>query len=134
MEQYNPSPHSCFRSYLIPTFSYSCGFIFDVKLVDGFLTCVQMMVLFLQECADISKETKIYTMADDTYGLDMAIQDMNTKMSSKLNFTSNFIMSLHYASTFKYECFLLRFSYFLFLVHKLLCISTKFPNAFHLSA
>jgi len=32
------------RIYLNPTFSYTHGFIFDVEVMDGFLTCVQRMV------------------------------------------------------------------------------------------
>ena len=31
--------------YLNPAFSYSYGFRFDVEVMDGFLTCVQRMVL-----------------------------------------------------------------------------------------
>ena len=36
--------------YLNPAFSYPCGFLFDVEIMDGFLTCVQRMVRSPIEC------------------------------------------------------------------------------------
>lgn len=135
MEWYTVSPHSCYRSYHIPTFSYSCGCIFDAKVIDGFLTCIQKMVPFLQECVNIYKEMEIYIMADGTCGFHMAIQRMNTKMLGKLNFISNFIISLRYDSTFNFQYFFLCFSFFCrFMVDKVSCKSSQFPNAFHLSS
>jgi hypothetical protein len=49
--------------YLNPTFSYSCGFRFDVEVMEGFLTCVERMVVSHDERAKISKEIEIYRMS-----------------------------------------------------------------------
>jgi hypothetical protein len=70
--------------YLNPAFSYSCGFRFDVEVMDGFLTCVQRMKPSPQEHVEISKEMEIYRIASGTCGFDMAIHDKKTKMPSKL--------------------------------------------------
>jgi hypothetical protein len=72
------------RIYLNPAFSYSCGFRFDVEVVEGFLTCVEKMVLSHEEQANISKEMKIYRMPGGTFGFQMAIADRKTKMPGKL--------------------------------------------------
>jgi hypothetical protein len=47
-EQWNKNLHRPIHAstlYLNLTFSYSYGFIFDAKVIDGFLQCVQRMVL-----------------------------------------------------------------------------------------
>ena len=36
--------------YLNPSFSYACGFQFDAKVMDGFLQCVQTLVLTVKFC------------------------------------------------------------------------------------
>jgi hypothetical protein len=56
------------RIYLNPAFSYSFGFRFDVEVMEGFLTCVDRMVLSHEERAEISKETEIYRMSGGTFG------------------------------------------------------------------
>eukprot|EP00253_Pinus_taeda_P021505 PITA_21505 len=66
--------------YLNTAFSYPCGFVFDAKIMDGFLTCVQRMVRSLAERAEISKEMEIYRMAGGTFGFEMAMTDRTTKM------------------------------------------------------
>ena len=71
--------------YLNPAFSYSCGFRFDVEIMEGFLTCVERMVLSHEECAEISKEMEIYRMSGGTFGFQMAIADRKTKMPGKLH-------------------------------------------------
>jgi len=71
-------------------FFYSCGFRFDVDVIDGFLTYVQRMVPSMQECAEVFKEMEIYTMVTETFGFDMAIRDRKTKMSGKIHYVSNF--------------------------------------------
>ena len=103
MEQYTPSPHSCCRDLPQPAFSYSCGFRFDAKVVDGFLTCVERMVLDPQERVEISKEMEIYRMAGGTFGFDMAVNDRKTKMAGKLqvHFIPNFNVSSPFVSNFK---------------------------------
>eukprot|EP00253_Pinus_taeda_P015530 PITA_15530 len=65
---------------LNPTFSYPCGFLFDVDVMDGFFTCVQRMVPSLAEHAEISKEMEIYMMASGTFSFEMALVDRKTKM------------------------------------------------------
>ena len=52
--------------------------------MDGFLTCVQRMVLDPQERAEISKEMEIYMMAGGTFGFDMVVHDRKAKMPGKL--------------------------------------------------
>ena len=54
--------------YLNPAFSYACGFQFDAKVMDGFLQCVQRMVLTPSERADISRQMEIYRMSGGTFG------------------------------------------------------------------
>jgi hypothetical protein len=71
--------------YLNPAFSYSCSFIFDVEVMEGFLTRVGRMVLSHEECADISKEMEIYRMYGGNFGFHMAIVDRKTKMPGKLH-------------------------------------------------
>jgi hypothetical protein len=87
-ERWNNTLHRLIHAagiYLNPTFSYSCGFRFDVEVMDGFLTCVQRMVPSQQERAEISKEMEIYRMSGGTFGFDMAIHDRKTKMPGKLH-------------------------------------------------
>ena len=71
--------------YLNPAFSYSCGFRFDVEIMEGFLTCVERMVVSHEERAEISKEMEIYRMSGGTFGFQMAIADRKTKMPGKLH-------------------------------------------------
>jgi hypothetical protein len=71
--------------YLNPAFSYSCGFRFDVEVMEGFFTCVERMVLSHEERAKISKEMEIYRMSGGTFGFQMAIADRKTKMPGKLH-------------------------------------------------
>ena len=78
------------RIYLNPTFSYSCGFLFHTKTMDGFFTCVKRMVSSEQECEDISKEMEVYRMGGGTFGFTMALKNRTTKMPGKLQFVSNF--------------------------------------------
>ena len=59
--------------YLNPAFSYSCGFRFDVEVMEGFLTCVERMALSHEERAEISKEMEIYRMFDGTFGFQMGL-------------------------------------------------------------
>eukprot|EP00253_Pinus_taeda_P017010 PITA_17010 len=66
--------------YLNPAFSYSCGFRFDVEVMDGFFTCVERMVASKQEHEDISKEMEIYKMSSSTFGFTIAIKKRTTKM------------------------------------------------------
>ena len=107
MEQYTPSPHHAVGIYLNPAFSSSCGFRFDVEVMDGFLTCVQRMVLDPQERAEISKEMEIYRMVGGTFGFDMAVNDRKTKMPGKIKFILLQIsMSLlHLFKTLKFQCY-----------------------------
>ena len=70
--------------YLNRAFSYSCGFIFHVKVMDGFFTCVQRIVPFPVECTKISKEMEIYRMTGGTFSFDIAVVDRKTKMPCKL--------------------------------------------------
>lgn len=67
-------------TFLNPTFSYACGFVFDAEIMDGFLTCVQRMVQSSAECIEISKEIKTYRMAGGTFGFDMAVTNRTIKM------------------------------------------------------
>eukprot|EP00253_Pinus_taeda_P012462 PITA_12462 len=66
--------------YLNPAFSYPCGFVFDAKIVDGFLTYVQRMVRSPAERTEIFKEMETYGMAGGTFGFEMAVTDRTTKM------------------------------------------------------
>ena len=71
--------------------------------MDGFVTCVQRMVLDLQERAEISKEMEIYRMDGGTFGYDILVDDRKTKMPGKLqvHFIANFNVSCPYVSNFK---------------------------------
>jgi hypothetical protein len=53
--------------------------------MEGFLTCVERMVLSLEERADISKEMEIYRMSGGNFGFQMDIADRKTKMPGKLH-------------------------------------------------
>jgi hypothetical protein len=77
--------------YLNPTFVYACGFNFDGEVIDGFLQCVQRMVLTPAECSEISRQNEIYRMASRMLGYDMAVQDRTTRMLGKLQFQILFI-------------------------------------------
>jgi hypothetical protein len=90
------------RLYLNPAFSYSCGFRFDVEVMDGFLQCVQRMVLTVVECSKISKQMEIYRLVAGTFGYDMVVQDRTTRMPSKLQvqFVSNFQISMSFLSIY----------------------------------
>jgi hypothetical protein len=73
------------------TFAYACGFNFYGEVIDGFLQCVQRMVLTPAERSDISKQNEIYRMAFGILGYDMAVQDKATRMPGKLQFQILFI-------------------------------------------
>jgi hypothetical protein len=77
--------------YLNPAFAYACGFNFDGEFIDGFLQCVQRMVLTPAERSDISRQNEIYRMASGMLGYDMVVQDRTTRMPSKLQFQILFI-------------------------------------------
>jgi hypothetical protein len=77
--------------YLNPAFAYACGFNFDGEVIDGFLQCVQRMVLTPAERLEISRQNEIYRMASGMVGYDMAVQDRTTWMSGKLLFQFLFI-------------------------------------------
>ena len=97
--------------FLNPTFSYSCGFNFDVEVMDGFLECVQRMVPSAADRSEISKELEVYRRAMGTSGFDMAINDRKNIMPSKFHLVSKFLISLlplFYISNF--QCLLLCFS------------------------
>eukprot|EP00253_Pinus_taeda_P004341 PITA_04341 len=66
--------------YLNPKFSYPCGFLFDVEIMDGFLTCVKRMVRLPTKHAEISKEMEIYRMAGSTFSFETVVVDRKTKM------------------------------------------------------
>eukprot|EP00253_Pinus_taeda_P019201 PITA_19201 len=58
-ERWNNTFHRLIHAtgiYLNPTFSYSCGFLFDVEVMDGFFTCFQRMVPSPAERAEFSKK------------------------------------------------------------------------------
>jgi hypothetical protein len=65
--------------------SLTRGFRFDVEVMEGFLTCVERMVLSHEEHVEISKEMEIYRMSGGTFGFQMAIADRKTKMPGKLH-------------------------------------------------
>jgi hypothetical protein len=95
-DQWNNTLHRPIHAvgiYLNLTFFYSRGFRFDAEVMDGFLTCVQRMVLSPQERVEISKEMEIYRIAGGTFGFDMAIEDEKTIMPGKLHYVSNFDVS-----------------------------------------
>ena len=72
------------RLYLNPAFSYACEFQFDAKVMDGFLQCVQRMVLTPSKRVEISRQMEIYRMSGGTFGYDMAIQDRTTRMPATI--------------------------------------------------
>eukprot|EP00253_Pinus_taeda_P019670 PITA_19670 len=83
VERWNNTLHCPIHAagiYLNPAFAYSCGFRFDVEVMDGFFTCVERMVAFEQEREDISKEMEVYRMRDGTFDFTMAIRNRATKM------------------------------------------------------
>ena len=55
--------------YLNPAFSYACGFQFDVEVMDGFLQCVQRMVLTPSESA-ASTSSRWPTTSTESYSWD----------------------------------------------------------------
>ena len=63
-----------------PAFSYACGFVFDIEIMDGFLSCVHKMVRSPAERIEISKELETYRMACGTFGFEMAVTDRTIKM------------------------------------------------------
>jgi hypothetical protein len=77
--------------YLNPAFAYAYGFNFDGEVIDGFLQCVQRMVLTPAERSEISRQNEIYRMASGMLGYDMAVQDRTTRMPGKLQFQILFI-------------------------------------------
>jgi hypothetical protein len=104
-ERWNNTLHCLIHAiglYLNLTYSYACGFRFDVEVMDGFFQCVQRMVLTLVEHSEISKQMEIYKLGARTFGYDMAIQDGTTRMLSKLQvkFVSNFQISMSFLSIY----------------------------------
>eukprot|EP00253_Pinus_taeda_P001524 PITA_01524 len=82
-ERWNNTLHRSIHAagiYLNPAFSYPFGFLFDVEIMDGFLTCVQRIVQSPTERAEISKEMEIYRIASGTFGIEMAVVDRKTQM------------------------------------------------------
>jgi hypothetical protein len=77
--------------YLNPAFAYACGFNFDGEVIDGFLQCIQRMVMTPAKLLEISKQNEIYWMASEMFGYDMVVQDRTRKMSGKLQFQILFI-------------------------------------------
>jgi hypothetical protein len=88
------------RLYLNPAYSYACGFRFDAEVMDGFFQCIQRMVLTPVERSKISKQIQIYKLSVGTFGYEMAIQDRTTTMPGKLQFVSNFQISLSFLSIY----------------------------------
>jgi hypothetical protein len=68
--------------------------------MDGFFQCVQRMVLTPVEHSKISKQIQIYTLSARTFGYEMDIQDMTTMISGKLQFVSNFQISMSFLSIY----------------------------------
>jgi hypothetical protein len=91
--------------YLNPTYSYACGFRFDVDVMVGFFQCVQRMVLTPIECFKISKQMEIYTLGVGTFGYYMIVHAMNTRMSCKIQvkFVSKFQISTSFISIFVFS-------------------------------
>ena len=80
--------------YLNPAFAYACGFNFDGEVTDGFLHCVQRMVLTPTERSEISRQNEIYRMASGMLGYDMVVQDRTIRMPGKIHHSiSNFVYS-----------------------------------------
>jgi len=75
-------------------FAYSCSFLFDAEVMDGFFSRVQKMVPSSSECAEISKELEVYRMAGGTLSFDMAVQDRTTKMPGKIFIILKFFLCL----------------------------------------
>eukprot|EP00253_Pinus_taeda_P021190 PITA_21190 len=81
-EQWNNTVHRIIHVagiYLNPAFSYACGFVFDVEIMDGFLTCVQRIVRSPAKRTEISKEIETYRMASGIFGFDMAVTNRTLK-------------------------------------------------------
>jgi hypothetical protein len=68
--------------------------------MDGFFQCVQRMVLTPIECSKISKQIQIYKMSAGTLWYEMAIQDRTITMPGKLQFVSNFQISMSFLSVY----------------------------------
>jgi hypothetical protein len=86
-EQWNNTLHHPIHVaglYLNPAFAYACGFNFDGEVIDGFLQCVQRMVLTPVERSEISRQNEIYRMASGMLVYDMVVQDRTTRMPGKL--------------------------------------------------
>jgi hypothetical protein len=93
-EQWNNTLHRPIHAvglYLNPAFAYACGFNFDGEVIDGFLQCVQRMVLIPAKRSEISKQNEIYRMASRILGYDMVVQDRTTRIPGKLQFQILFI-------------------------------------------
>jgi hypothetical protein len=98
-ERWNNTLHRLIHAtglYLNSTYSYASGFRFDVEVMYGFFQCVQRMVLSPVERLEISKQIQIYKLSVGIFGYEMAIQDRTTTMSSKLQFVSNFQISMSF--------------------------------------
>ena len=57
--------------YLNPAFSHSCGFRFEVEVMDGFFECVERIVEFNDDHTEISKELEVYRRVTGTFGFQM---------------------------------------------------------------
>eukprot|EP00253_Pinus_taeda_P010485 PITA_10485 len=82
-ERWNNTLHRSIHAiglFLNPAFFYACGFVFDTKIMDGFLSCVQKMVRSPEQRIEISKEIETYRMAGNTFGFEMAVIDRTIKM------------------------------------------------------
>ncbi len=82
-ERWNNTLHHLIHAagiYLSPAFSYACGFVFDVEIMDRFLTYVQRMVRSPAERTKISKKIETYKIAGGTFGFDMVVTDRMIKM------------------------------------------------------
>jgi hypothetical protein len=100
------------------------------------------MVLTLIECSEISKQMEIYKLSAGTFGYNLAIQNMTTRMLSKLQvkFVSNFKISMSFLSIYLLlveniiHCLHFLFIYCRCLVGKLWQKSSRVTKTCHLGA
>ena len=70
--------------FLNPAFAYKCNFDFDDEVLEGLLTCIQMMVPDYETRNAINREIEVYRDGTRPYGFANAIRDKTIFMPGML--------------------------------------------------
>ena len=76
--------HSCSRTLPQPAFAYKCNFDFDGEVLEGLLTCIQMMIPDYDTRNAVNREIEVYRDGTGVFSFADAIRDRTEFMLGKL--------------------------------------------------